>query len=723
MSITLSNLLNPSLAGSTGATGPTGSTGPTGATGHTGSTGPTGATGPTGSTGPTGATGSTGPTGVTGSTGPTGVTGSTGPTGATGASGALTESVTALTVTGLTSGRVTYASTGGLLADSANLTFDDTNSYLGIGTASPTNKLSILGTPNANNTYNSGTAGVRIGTTLTTNGNELRITTDSTNQIVTLSSYQTGIGLRAFSLNNGALFLDSSGNVGIGKTSNGTKLEVSGNVVLGNTTGVPTLYLNNTDSGKWKSEIIFQNSGSSKWAMGVDIGNVGNNNLYWYDSVNNLERMRLNASGYLGIGTNNPSSKLHVTDSSGSSFGRFENSSGTNQKLDVGVNNSSQNFVFGYGAYPLLIGTNGSERMRIDASGNVGIGTTSPAVKFQINDTGNAGFSFDTTNSAISNTYGTGGGILLRGQTVNLSGGGQIFLGGSARGDSLINAISFDTSNTERMRLDANGSLGIGTNSPAYKLDVQAPAGTGALSTKYSYGYAGPNFNHRLGDGGTGTLQNGYISTLNGGSNFASGTYYYGAGLWYTEGTTSSIVQAGTGVISFFTNTGLTAGGTHTPTERMSLNSAGKLTVSGQIQSNNLKPSVVYTLYGDAAASSFTISNVDVGGNRDWGVVFDVTMTYAAYNAAHSWGIWHGRFVCDFADQNGRTYTPVFSSSGDNNTKYGGRLVTACTMTKPDPYNNLANFTFTFSSSATIQMQLKINPISLTYDPGGQISY
>jgi hypothetical protein len=630
-----------------------------------------------GATGPTGPTGATGPTG---STGPTGVTGSTGPTGATGASGALTESVTALTVTGLTSGRVTYASTGGLLADSANLTFDDTNSYLGIGTASPTNKLSILGTPNANNTYNSGTAGVRIGTTLTTNGNELRITTDSTNQIVTLSSYQTGIGLRAFSLNNGALFLDSSGNVGIGKTSNGTKLEVSGNVVLGNTTGVPTLYLNNTDSGKWKSEIIFQNSGSSKWAMGVDIGNVGNNNLYWYDSVNNLERMRLNASGYLGIGTNNPASKLHVTDSSGSSFGRFENSSGTNQKLDVGVNNSSQNFVFGYGAYPLLIGTNGSERMRIDASGNVGIGTTSPAVKFQINDTGTAGFSFDPSNTAIASTFGVGGHLLLRAQVTGSTGGGQIFLGGSARGDSLINAISFDTSNTERMRLDASGNLGIGTASPAARLDITGTdnSGTSLYSRVYS-----ANRTVNLGFGFQRVETNGDLAVVAGG---------------YTA----------------FTNNGA---------ERMRIDSAGKLTVSGQIESNNLKPSVVYTLYGTTAASSFTISNVDVGGNRDWGVVFDVTMTYAAYNASHSWGIWHGRFVCDFADQNSRTYTPVFSSSGDNNTKYGGRLVTACTMTKPDPYNSLANFTFTFSSSATIQMQLKINPISLTYDPGGQISY
>lgn len=91
-----------SLTGNTGPTG-MGATGPQGLTGPTGSsfTGPTGSTGPqgipgaaanTGSTGPTGIrglTGNTGPTGssLTGNTGPTGISGSTGPTGTTGTTG------------------------------------------------------------------------------------------------------------------------------------------------------------------------------------------------------------------------------------------------------------------------------------------------------------------------------------------------------------------------------------------------------------------------------------------------------------------------------------------------------------------------------------------------------------------------------------------------------------------------------------------------------------
>ncbi|MCB9192825.1 MAG: hypothetical protein H6602_14280 [Flavobacteriales bacterium] len=86
------------ITGSTGPQGPTGATGPTGAAGTDGATGPMGPTGASGSDGATGAqgiTGSTGPQGPTGATGPTGAastvpgpTGATGPTGAAGTDGA-----------------------------------------------------------------------------------------------------------------------------------------------------------------------------------------------------------------------------------------------------------------------------------------------------------------------------------------------------------------------------------------------------------------------------------------------------------------------------------------------------------------------------------------------------------------------------------------------------------------------------------------------------------
>jgi hypothetical protein len=101
------------------------SAGLTGPTGPTGASGPTGATGPTGPsvTGPTGPTGSSGPTGATGPTGPS-ITGPTGPTGPSPAIGGIDTQV--------------QFNNLGLLAGSANLTWNN-----------GTNALSIGGTVNA----------------------------------------------------------------------------------------------------------------------------------------------------------------------------------------------------------------------------------------------------------------------------------------------------------------------------------------------------------------------------------------------------------------------------------------------------------------------------------------------------------------------------------------------------------------------------------------------
>lgn len=101
-----------------------------------GPTGATGATGPTGDTGPTGSTGPTGATGATGSTGATGATGATGP--APGGTGMVYVAAGSSAVTGLTSTRIPYADSNGILTDSANLVWDTTNIRLGIGTGSPT---------------------------------------------------------------------------------------------------------------------------------------------------------------------------------------------------------------------------------------------------------------------------------------------------------------------------------------------------------------------------------------------------------------------------------------------------------------------------------------------------------------------------------------------------------------------------------------------------------
>jgi len=152
--------------GATGGTGPQGIQGAVGSTGGTGPTGPTGGTGPTGAqgaTGPTGGTGGTGPTGPQGVQGATGSTGGTGPQGIQGAVGAqgIQGAVGAQGATGPTGAQGVQGAAGSFSgsnnyflyrtgASSANTSVLYTNgTNIGIGTTSPSYKLSVSGDTSA----------------------------------------------------------------------------------------------------------------------------------------------------------------------------------------------------------------------------------------------------------------------------------------------------------------------------------------------------------------------------------------------------------------------------------------------------------------------------------------------------------------------------------------------------------------------------------------------
>ena len=89
-----------------------------------------------------------------------------------------------------------------------------------------------------------------------------------------------------------------------------------------------------------------------------------------------VEAMRIDSSGNVGIGTNAPSYKLHVVGSDNLAF--FRDDANT-ADLRITTATSQVNLLTGSGD-ALVFGTAVTERMRIDSSGNVGIGTTSPAV-------------------------------------------------------------------------------------------------------------------------------------------------------------------------------------------------------------------------------------------------------------------------------------------------------------------------------------------------------
>jgi len=222
-------------------------------------------------------------------------------------------------------------------------------------------------------------------------------------------------------INTDALFVDASAKkVGIGTTSPSTygTLAVSG-----------TGSIINLTASSGTGALGFWESTSSRFFL-ASLG--GSDGLAFIDANGSSERMRIDSSGNVGIGNIAPAAKLHLES--------------TSEQLRITYTSiaSYRHEVHSNGDYS--INNDGNERMRIDSSGNVGIGTTSPSDKLEI-EGDNGGYSFrvdaETTPVTIRSEDNTGSAF-----------GAIRFTAGNASTES------------ERMRIDSSGNVGIGTTSP-----------------------------------------------------------------------------------------------------------------------------------------------------------------------------------------------------------------------------------------------------------------
>ena len=221
-------------------------------------------------------------------------------------------------------------------------------------------------------------------------------------------------------IGSGQVYKDASGNVGIGTTSPTLKLQVTS---VNNFVGI----INSTSAANSSFLTFTDPSTTLSSGFGPIIGSMGNNLIFGRGGVS--EYMRIDSSGNVGIGTSSPVSKLDIGTGNLNFSGTAQRITGdfsnTTQANKVGFQTSTTNGptvvaaipngsstitqwraynssdpdnsayitmvanglsqaqlvsgIIGTGTYlPMTFLTGGSERLRIDTSGNMGIGTTSP---------------------------------------------------------------------------------------------------------------------------------------------------------------------------------------------------------------------------------------------------------------------------------------------------------------------------------------------------------
>lgn len=364
----------------------------------------------------------------------------------------------------------------------ANLFWDNTNKRLGIGTATPSYKLTVSGNGGTDSALINATGGVAYFGAVG-NATDLALETSGTQRV----------------------HIAAGGNVGIGTVTPARRLVIAGDASAANGTyagGVTLFDIQGNVGGFSEPKMVFTEAGNvigsiaAKNSAGYAGALIFATNNTPYASAGDVERMRILANGNVGIGTTAPLTKLHIVGGDLTVENGNGGSAGDGGKILFRAGSISD--TVGMAAIKGLITFGGeangqsghlafytnqrtsantytglTERIRITDVGNVGIGTATPGSPLTL-ATGPG--QFTAAFVVLPSTHATSRRAMLQldewGILQDLNGTGTKDF-----------TIWQGSQNAARLYISTSGNVGIGgASSPAYTLQVN---GTVAGASAY----------------------------------------------------------------------------------------------------------------------------------------------------------------------------------------------------------------------------------------------
>ncbi len=322
--------------------------------------------------------------------------------------------------------------------------WDASASSLGIGTTSPSAKLHV----STGNDSNSGNIEFVIGGTAGNNARSGRIIKN------TSTPYEMTIRASDFATGHNLILNDTGGNVGIGVNDPEAIFQVGDTTASVGTVSKVAIGIGDVDTGFYRpafNTLGFVTTGTERMRIhsGGDISfrDTSANEAFYWDA----------STARLGIGTDSPTESLQIYNTSNAYLnitGGANSDAGIQLYADRtwAIQNDGNASLGTADYFHIYDGTAGASRLVIDTSGNVGIGTNSPALNASFDRVLHIHSPLGSLVKLTDNSTGSG---ILNGTDL-LQYGFDFYIVNREDG-----YVRIDTNNTERMRITSAGNVGI----------------------------------------------------------------------------------------------------------------------------------------------------------------------------------------------------------------------------------------------------------------------